>query len=119
MTNVTYSDRIKHTIETAQERLLENKSSIKTYKTQQTAVTAANSLAADILGYWQVDEVTVEVLMLDNGRYFVAADMADVLSRAETGGYVFPHMDGYWTITPARYIIEGPRDGIFEGGLFY
>lgn len=104
MLNVTYATRLQHTINSAEERLGENKSAVKTYKASKTATKAADNLAALLSGYWGLDYVTVEALRLSNDRYFLAVDMEDIMNRAQTGGYVFAHLDGHWTITPASHI---------------
>jgi hypothetical protein len=97
--NITYIDRIENTLARAEARLLENKSSIKTYAAAGTAGKAADALSEKLGVYWGIENAPVLVLQLNSGRYFLAADLQDIIERSKTGGYVGAYLDGHWTIS--------------------
>ena len=97
--NVTYQDRINLTLERAEERLLENKTAIKTYVRKNTAKKIANELSKNLANYWEVRSAPVDSLQLSNGRFFCAVDLTNIMFKSKIGGYLFTFLDGHWTIS--------------------
>ena len=97
--NVTYADRLNHTILRVEECLVQNKSSVKTYKSKLWAESTANTLSQKLCAYWGVENAPVEVLQLANGRFFCAVDLNNIMQNQRTNGYGGAHIDGHFTIS--------------------
>lgn len=102
--NITFNDRIQHTLARAELRMQENKSSIRTYKSEIFARSIANKLSDDLAAYWEVDNAPVYVLTLANGRHFVCADLYQITTDTKQGGYIAYGLDGHWTLSPATAV---------------
>ena len=109
--NITYIDRIENTLARAEARLLENKSSIKTYAKRATAQKVANELSGKLAEYWGIQIAPVMVIGLPNGRAFVAADLQEIISSSKQGGYIGAHIDGHWTISTDLMVLNSIQKG--------
>jgi len=97
--NITYTDRIAHTIARAEARLIENKSGLRTYKSEKFAASVAGKVSQNLADYWEVENAPVEVLQLANGRYFIAVDLNAIVTKSKCGGFLGAHLDDHWTIS--------------------
>jgi len=103
---VTITDRIEDTKARIEERLLENKSSVKTYASRKAAFRTAVKLADNLKDYWGVSMVHLEILELDNGRFTPVVDLDTILQNSTTGGYVGAYLDGFFTISIANQVLN-------------
>ncbi len=97
--NITMKQRMSHTILRAQARLIENRSSIKTYASEKTATAKADELSDLLANYWEVKYAPVVALQLASGRWFIAADLDAIHQQGAVGGYIPYGLEGHWTVS--------------------
>ena len=102
--NITFHDRIELTLARAELRLQENKSSIKTYKSEVTARRNANKLSEKLADYWEVANAPVYVMTLEDGRHFLCADLWQISTDTKQGGFLGYGLDGHWTISTPQSV---------------
>lgn len=76
-------------IERMEQRLLENKSGVKTYKTYEKAAAKAAELAKSAGEYFRCGDLRYMVVQLSNGRFAFGHDLTEASRRPTfAGGYL-------------------------------